>query len=114
MFYAGLDVSSNIRNQEPKMISRTFCKNDGSRQDWRGTSGAPSRIEADRSALCFLTGYLEVWRKSYTRDEIVYVAPMIDEELVKKLEELENKQWADRVLAEIRSQMKEYEYQIVF
>jgi hypothetical protein len=39
---------------------------------------------------------------------------MNDEELVKKLEELENKQWANKVLAEIRSQMKEYEYQIVF
>jgi len=37
-----------------------------------------------------------------------------DQELVKKLEELENKQWADRALAEIRSQIKVYEYQIVF
>jgi hypothetical protein len=39
---------------------------------------------------------------------------MDDQELVKKLEELENKQWANKVLTEIRSQMKEYEYQIVF
>jgi hypothetical protein len=39
---------------------------------------------------------------------------MDDQELVKKLEQLENKQWANRVTAEIRSQMKEYEYQIVF
>lgn len=39
---------------------------------------------------------------------------MDDQELVKKLEELENKQWATRVMNEIRSQMKEYEYQIVF
>ena len=39
---------------------------------------------------------------------------MDDQELVKKLEQLENKQWANRVLAEIRSQMKEYEYQVVF
>lgn len=44
----------------------------------------------------------------------MYIASMNDEELVKKLEELENKQWASRVLGEIRSQMKEYEYQIVF
>ena len=39
---------------------------------------------------------------------------MEDQELVKKLEELENKQWADRALAEIRSQTKDYEYQIIF
>jgi hypothetical protein len=39
---------------------------------------------------------------------------MDDQELVKKLEGLENKQWATRVMNEIRSQMKEYEYQIVF
>jgi hypothetical protein len=39
---------------------------------------------------------------------------MDDQELVKKLEELENKQWANKVMTEIRSQMKEYEYQIVF
>jgi uncharacterized membrane protein len=39
---------------------------------------------------------------------------MDDQELVKKLEELENKQWANRALAEIRNQTKEYEYQIVF
>lgn len=39
---------------------------------------------------------------------------MDNQELVKKLEELENKQWADRALAEIRSQTKEYEYQIIF
>jgi len=40
--------------------------------------------------------------------------PMNDEELVKRLEEIENKQWAKKALAEIRSQTKEYEYQIVF
>ena len=39
---------------------------------------------------------------------------MDNPELVKKLEALENKQWADRALAEIRSQSKEYEYQIIF
>jgi len=39
---------------------------------------------------------------------------MDDQELVKRLEELENKQWANKVMTEIRSQMKEYEYQIVF
>jgi hypothetical protein len=39
---------------------------------------------------------------------------MEDQELVKKLEEIENKQWANRALAEIRSQTKEYEYQIIF
>jgi hypothetical protein len=39
---------------------------------------------------------------------------MEDQELVKKLEELENKQWANRALAEIRSQKSEYEYQIIF
>ena len=39
---------------------------------------------------------------------------MDDHELVKKLEELENKQWANKALAEIRSQTKEYEYQIIF
>jgi hypothetical protein len=39
---------------------------------------------------------------------------MDDQELAKKLEELENKQWADRALAEIRSQTKEYEYQVIF
>jgi hypothetical protein len=38
---------------------------------------------------------------------------MDDQELVKKLEELENKQWANRALAEIRGQSKEYEYQII-
>jgi hypothetical protein len=38
---------------------------------------------------------------------------MDDQELVKKLEELENKQWAKMALAEIRSQTKEYEYQII-
>ncbi len=42
------------------------------------------------------------------------LAHMDDQELVKKLEELENKQWANKVMTEIRSQMKEYEYQIVF
>jgi hypothetical protein len=44
----------------------------------------------------------------------MYLAPMDNQELVKKLEELEDKRWADRALAEIRSQAKEYEYQIVF
>jgi hypothetical protein len=39
--------------------------------------------------------------------------PMNDQELVKKLEELENKQWANKALAEIRGQSKEYEYQII-
>ncbi|MDA4117988.1 MAG: hypothetical protein OK455_06555 [Thaumarchaeota archaeon] len=39
---------------------------------------------------------------------------MENPELLKKLEALENKQWADRALAEIRSQGKDYEYQIVF
>ena len=39
---------------------------------------------------------------------------MDDQELVKKLEALENKQWANTALAEIRSQTKEYEYQIIF
>ena len=34
--------------------------------------------------------------------------------MVKTLDELENKQWANKVMTEIRSQMKEYEYQIVF
>lgn len=38
---------------------------------------------------------------------------MDDQELVKKLEQLENKQWANRALAEIRGQSKEYEYQII-
>jgi hypothetical protein len=39
---------------------------------------------------------------------------MVDQDLLKKLEALENKQWADRALAEIRSQKDDYEYQIVF
>jgi hypothetical protein len=39
---------------------------------------------------------------------------MEDQELVKKLAELENKQWADKALAQIRSQTEDYEYQIVF
>jgi len=39
---------------------------------------------------------------------------MDDQELVKKLEELENKEWANRALAEIRTQTKEFEYQIIF
>jgi hypothetical protein len=39
---------------------------------------------------------------------------MYDQELFKKLEEVENKQWANRALAEIRTQSKEYEYKIVF
>jgi len=39
---------------------------------------------------------------------------MDDQELVKKLEELEDRQWADRALAEIRNQSKGYEYQIIF
>jgi len=37
-----------------------------------------------------------------------------DQELLKKLAELENKQWADKALAQIRSQTDDYEYQIVF
>jgi hypothetical protein len=39
---------------------------------------------------------------------------MDDPELLKKLEDLENKQWASKALAEIRTQMKDFEYQIVF
>jgi hypothetical protein len=31
-----------------------------------------------------------------------------------KLAELENRQWADKALAEIRSQSSDYEYQIIF
>jgi hypothetical protein len=38
---------------------------------------------------------------------------MDDQELLKKLGDLENKQWANRAQAEIRSQTKGYEYQIV-
>jgi hypothetical protein len=38
---------------------------------------------------------------------------MDDQELVKKLEKLENKQWVNRALAEIRSQTGNYEYQII-
>ena len=52
--------------------------------------------------------------KSYTEDERTSALPMDDQELIKKLEELENKQWADKALAEIRSQIKVYEYQVVF
>lgn len=39
---------------------------------------------------------------------------MENRELLKKLDELENKQWADKALAEIRSQTNDYEYQIIF
>jgi hypothetical protein len=39
---------------------------------------------------------------------------MDDQELVKKLEEVEDRQWADRALSEIRNQSKGYEYQIIF
>jgi hypothetical protein len=42
------------------------------------------------------------------------LAPMDDQEIIKRLMELENKQWVNGVLAEIRSQMSEYEYKIVF
>jgi hypothetical protein len=38
---------------------------------------------------------------------------MDDQELFKKLEELENKQWTNRALAEVRSQAGDYEYQII-
>jgi hypothetical protein len=41
-------------------------------------------------------------------------APMDDQEIIKRLMELENRQWVNGVLAEIRSQMSEYEYKIVF
>jgi len=37
-----------------------------------------------------------------------------DQELIKELGELEDKQWANRALAVVRSQMKECEYQIIF
>jgi hypothetical protein len=37
-----------------------------------------------------------------------------DQELLKKLAELENKHWADKALAQIRSQKNDYEYQIIF
>ena len=39
---------------------------------------------------------------------------MDDQELLKKLEDLENKHWASKALAEVRTQMKDFEYQIVF
>ena len=39
---------------------------------------------------------------------------MQDQELLKKLAEMENKQWADKALSEIRSQTEDYEYQIIF
>ncbi|MDA4115609.1 MAG: hypothetical protein OK442_03515 [Thaumarchaeota archaeon] len=39
---------------------------------------------------------------------------MEDQELLKQLAELENKQWADKALAQIRSQTNDYEYQIIF
>ena len=79
-----------------------------------GDTSAPLSKEADRFAQHLLTGYRAVWRKYYTYDMIGYRAPMDDQELVKKLEELENKQWANRALAEIRGQTKAYEYQIIF
>ena len=53
-------------------------------------------------------------RKFYTYEEIEHLARMEDQELLKKLAELENKQWADKALAEIRSQTNGYEYQIIF
>ena len=37
-----------------------------------------------------------------------------DPDFLKKLADLENKQWASKALAEVRSQMKDYEYQVVF
>jgi hypothetical protein len=37
-----------------------------------------------------------------------------DMELVKTLDELENKQWASKVMSEVRTQMKDFEYKIVF
>jgi SOS-response transcriptional repressor LexA len=39
---------------------------------------------------------------------------MANQEQLKKLAELENKEWADRALAEIRSHTNDYEYQIIF
>jgi hypothetical protein len=39
---------------------------------------------------------------------------MDDQELIKKLLELENEQWVNGALTEIRSQLTEYEYKIVF
>jgi hypothetical protein len=39
---------------------------------------------------------------------------MENQELLKKLAELENKQWADKALAQIRNQANDYEYQIIF
>jgi hypothetical protein len=39
---------------------------------------------------------------------------MDDQELIKQLEDLEDKQWASKALAEVRTQMKDFEYQIVF
>jgi hypothetical protein len=39
---------------------------------------------------------------------------MDNQEMLKKLVALENKEWADKALAEIRSQTNDYEYQIVF
>lgn len=38
---------------------------------------------------------------------------MDDKELIKKLGELEDKQWANRASAEVGNQIKEYEYQII-
>jgi hypothetical protein len=49
----------------------------------------------------------------YLRRQIKRFAHMEDQELLKKLAELENKQWADKALAEIRNQKDDYEYQIV-
>ena len=43
-----------------------------------------------------------------------YLPEMQNQELPKKLAELENKQWADKALAQIRSQTNDYEYQIIF
>jgi hypothetical protein len=54
------------------------------------------------------------WRKSYTRAKIISLVPLDDEELIKKLGELEDKQWANRASAEVRNHMKEYEYQIIY
>jgi hypothetical protein len=39
---------------------------------------------------------------------------MQDQELLKKLAEMENKQWADKALSEIRGQTEDNEYQIIF
>ena len=39
---------------------------------------------------------------------------MDDNNLLKKLEDLKDKQWASKVLAEVRTQMNDFEYQIVF